>query len=231
MKKLVIEPSAFKVNLDASRSHNQGLIASVEGQYVDAEEAFSASLAILDSGPKSNDSMLQKSRVMRDKAFNIVREAVAVGDARRLYKAQDELDDSLLLTDISDEAYQVESAFREVLSERAATIGMMGRVATAQMVLTGELTGVEKYYQAHDYNVNGANGYYRVSNAVNAARHERIADNKLKVARWMGKAIIGMAWTAVHDPKRLRQATLTSIDRTLSIRTVRSARASVLKRP
>lgn len=136
---------------------------------------------------------------------------------------------------------------RAVNSEHGATIGLMARTLTAMCVEMDDFSEDEatanviasdrlheaqkKYDEAHLYLARGNNGYYRTSNAVNAARHERLAGNRVKALRWMGRGAVGLAWSLVHDRSNAKQSILTFGDKLIDLRSKNSAAKSVVKRP
>lgn len=138
----------------------------------------------------------------------------------------------------------IKAVRRELLAEHGATIGLLGRLATVRQVLNGEdtrgdtdaaiqTTNIEQshYGWAHNFLRSGNNGYYRVSNAMNAARQERINGHSLHAGVWLGRAASGLVWTAFHDRTHLKDAILTAGSRTLQMRSSAVAVKSVITAP
>ncbi len=141
-------------------------------------------------------------------------------------------------------------ARHEARAEHGATIGLLGRLATVREVMLGIDTRVnivdeakaklakelrlgeqQHYGNAHDHLVMGNNGYYRVSNAMSAARQERLNGRLPQMAVWLGRATRSLAWTAVHDRSHLAGAVKTYVGRMPYLRSYEAARQSVLVKP
>lgn len=92
----------------------------------------------------------------------------------------------------------------EIHAEHGATLSCLGRLATLNSVVTTSteefaLFGRQQYKDAHEELKQGNNGYYRVSNAMTAARHERLNGTPQGALLWLGRAVTGLGWTAAHD--------------------------------
>lgn len=242
MRNPVIDPSLLAVNAEVSLIHTEGLTASLRGQFDQAHVAFADAHDALASVPPTIDSAVQLGRIVRDEGFTYTREALANEDVTLLDIAANETKKSLSIVDRADRAGKIgdldfatpgdlEGKLGEINAEQAATLGVLGRIATARTVLTGAHTETAAYEESHAFATRGSNGYYRVSNAVNAARHERVSGQTGRVLRWLGRAASGLVWTAAKDRANLRQAVLTTGDRVLHLRSKKAAIASVHKRP
>lgn len=145
---------------------------------------------------------------------------------------------------------------REATTEFGETLGLMARTVTAlcvringfeaampkiklantdigkrQDVKTNNQYARELYDIAHMALKLGNNGYYRTSNAVNAARHERLVGKRIKALRWMGRGAAGLAWTTLHDRTNVMSSAKTFARHALDLRTKTEATMSVAERP
>lgn len=238
MRDPVIESSLLAINDETSKLHNHGLKASLRGDFTSAQNAFADAREALVSTKPTIDMQVQLSRIVRDEGYTFARKAVSEGDISLLETAESRVVESLSLMNAGNlnkleflDPGDPEQKAREINAEQAATLSALGRVATARTALNGSLVETDAYLESHKYAVLGSNGYYRVSNSVNAARHERIYGQPVKVARWLGRAASGLMWTAVKDRKNLRRAVLTTGDRVLHLQSKKSAIRSVLNRP
>ncbi len=70
------------------------------------------------------------------------------------------------------------------------------------------LATVSQFYDdAHTSHGAGSNGYYRVSNAITAARNEQLRGNPGRTRLWVARAALGIGWTLANDPRHLLAAT------------------------
>lgn len=254
MSNPLISEKALTTNPEARRLHETGLKAELMGDYNEAHESFEAAQQIIAGLPQTIDTAVQSARIGRDAGFTYVRAAIANNDSSILELAQGAIKTSLEATaPLASGAAFIGNAqpeansrifHREFLAEHGATVSLLGRIATVREVMLGVDTrgnseaarearnGEQQPYSlAHDLLVMGNNGYYRVSNAMVAARQERINGRLPQVARWLGRAASGLAWTALRDPSNLKSAVRTSGNRARHLRSYRAAVNSVTTYP
>jgi hypothetical protein len=240
MSNPVIESSFLSVDVQASEWHNKGLNESNRHEFPAAYLSLDQAIVSIDEAPPTVDRDVHFARVIRDIGATNMRQALVDGDPdlelidvakQHLRLSQFTLKDSETPNKSFVTQDHEKEKFEEISSERSATVGMLGRLATAQMVLTGEPVQTDAYQEAHQLSLEGSNGYYRVSNAVNAARHERLSSRPKETIKWLGRAAFGLAWTAANDRRNLKRAVLTAGDRVLGLRSKKAAKASVFERP
>lgn len=128
-------------------------------------------------------------------------------------------------------------AWSYLQNELGASIGLLGRIATVAFVVGGvENADTEVpdnaagHYEQADRTVD-TNMYYATSNAVNAARHERIMGKRLEAAKWMGRAVKYTVGAFKNDRSNAFRAARTVAARTFALTSKKNSRRSVLKRP
>jgi len=195
----------------------------------------------------STDEHVQYGRVMRDDGLTYMKEALASQTPFLLYLAARRLQDSLAATG-SSVSGEIEMKFanagphetpkrprRELLAEHGMTLSTLGRVGTVALVVKYEppepIGTTTNYGLAHDILKIGGNGYYRTSNAMDAARQERISRRHPHTMVWIGRAAYGLAWTAVRDRRNFIAATTMFGSRARSLRSLAATRESVLAQP
>ncbi len=249
MPKPLIGSEYFKVNTEANLLHEQGLSHGISGNHDVADYSFTSALNVILSSDVEQlsplDKQVQISRIIRDKGFNLVRRSlrdVNVNLYSDGFKYLDESDIGFYqgearLTEISDQL-SVETKkilYQAVSAERGATLSLLGRAVTSREVVLDIKNGqneANRYYnRAHGNLVYGNNGYYRVSNAINAARHEKINGKNVAMLGWMGKAIVGLGFSVVKDRKNFKKALLTFGSRTLDLTSKDKAKKSVKVKP
>lgn len=261
MNNPVIPARFLAENPMAASLHQRGLEAQLNGDYDEARNEFSQAAGILTdtSGNLNLSAKVQLSRVTRDLGFTYVRQALqedtpaVFDDAERKLTYAAALTQSAMLeeefrliADVSNESLTARAITREVIAEHGATLGLLGRAATARAVLLGidtrgdgevachERSEEQRWYgrdYAHGYLRQGSNGYYRVSNAMNGARQEKINGQFLRMLPWLGRAATGLAWTAAHDRGNFKDAAKTFSGRLPHLRSHQAAKKSVLVKP
>ena len=239
----------IEIHAEADDFHQAGVtIAARSGDYGLAQLMFTEAhlrLSRVARQPSADELSLevQRTRVYRDSYFTLAR--AALRDHR---------------PEFIDEAYQglfrgsVKSLgivyalsrqrlslaeSRYVESEAAASLGLLGRVATLACVVGG--TGnpmlehpesAETFYSRADAMAKtGGNTYYATSNAMCAARDARIHNRKGKAMGWVKKAAGYTAHSFVADRPNAAAAVRTFGRRLLDLRSSKHARSSVLVRP
>ncbi|MBX4199286.1 hypothetical protein KW789_00105 [Candidatus Saccharibacteria bacterium] len=236
---------AFTENARARDLHSLGLEAALgRKDYATAYQLFDeATRALgvpLSQSLHSESSLkLQGARIIRDKGFTSLREALYGQDYGRLEEAHHSLVDSETMSaqmvQRGNETYSPE-AWRFLISEHGATLGLLGRLATVCEVVQ---VPIEDVYEAEDYYdtahkvflSEGVNKYYQTSNAINAARHERINGRLTAAGIWMGRAALSVRQAKKHDPSNYEQARKTYTQRRAYLKSKRTAAASVLTKP
>ncbi len=254
----LIEARVLFENQEARTLHADGLTNALAGRFDDAQELFRAAQEALSVDPLTLDRTVQAARITRDSGFTWLRAAIAAPENDTpavLAKARDTLDSSRhvtkeSLTNPPPASYERPSglstrrARRETWAEHGETLSLLGRLGTAHAVLLPSDSSKESpstaayvnnsphYYQlAHNALIAGNNGYYRVSNALAAARDARINQHRPDSAEWAARAAVGLAWTAMRDPQHLVAAARTTANRARDLRNPQAAQASVLARP
>jgi hypothetical protein len=230
----------------AEELHQLGLRQAQEGQFAAAQEAFAqARQALAFFKGETFARFVQSSRIARDIGFTHVRAAAAEGDHALLDLAWAGLRESventaamvggtMFLDTPSIPGKATRRVRREVYAEHGATLSLLGRFATVRAIMLGEdaeEASADRYEMAHAILRKGSNGYYRVSNAMVAARQERLSGSLPRTARWLGRAGIGLLWTAVRDPDTMGAAIRTAGSRLLHLRSQQAATESVLRKP
>lgn len=205
------------------------------------------------------DTQIQLARIERDYGFTFVREALHVSNeigkyetrfvfgsnssddvvypylesARgHLYGSKGSTDSMIKELKGDKPNPRLLEAKADIFAEHGATLSLLGRLATAgQIMLIEGDPNCPEYLKAHNYLKQGNNGYYLVSNAMTAARHERINSNTSESLSWLVKAGQGIFWAARHDRFNLKAATLTAGKRTLDLLTRSRAIESVYTKP
>ena len=232
---------------EAQQMHQDGLQAELSGDYGRAHAAFEVAQMYLEDLPQTVDIGVQSARIARDDGFTYVRSAIQKPDVQDLDRADDTLEEAGGKTFVwilragntspgPEKPVRLNrEQWRELLAEHGATVSLMGRLATVREVMTGEKDEYnppsETYETAHSHLVQGSNGYYRVSNAMVAARHERINRNYSPLAKWLGRAATGVAWTALFDTSNLAAARRTFGSRLGHLRSREAAIQSVTRKP
>lgn len=240
----------------AQQMHQAGLSAELHGQYEAALVMLESAEERLLGMPQTVDVTVQRAQVVRDRGFTFVREAIGHQTVSGLQEAQDTIAASASLTaplvsgaqrwhDEPQHPVSVRKRIRrEILAEHGATISLLGRVATVETVMYDEagrsrIQTDQSSHQAirHTYGLahrllrQGNNGYYRVSNTMVAARQERLNGNLPYVALWLGRAAVGLVWTAGRNRHNFMPAVRTAGNRVRHLRSHAAARSSVLEKP
>lgn len=247
---------ALEVNHFAKKYHDAGLEAERSKDFIDAYANFDNADRVLNDESKTVrtvDTQVQLARIGRDRGFTWIRSAIELS---RVPKTE-EHDETYLIDDmmvsmlseadmhltkskestanlISDNSSRSQEVKADLFAEHGATLGLLGRLATIMSVLPSDYASYSTsnhYQEAHDFLKQGNNGYYLVSNAMNAARHSRINSNISESLGWLVKADQGLLWTAAHDRSNLKAATLTAGSRTLDLLTRSRAEDSVFTKP
>ncbi len=217
------------------------------GNQVTARRIYDAALAFVPEDGTA-DAAAQRATIMRDDAFTFTRQGIGTRHESDFREARDRLRQSLAVTALLvAEPYNAKfrdqgphgapkKARRELLSTHASTLELLARNATAEEVVvgfSGASVADHLHGWAHDYAARGTNGYVRVSNAMNNAREERIRGSKRlpHVAVALGRAMYGVAWTAVFDRANFVPAVGTVVHRLCGLATPAAARRSVRARP
>jgi hypothetical protein len=245
-------PKYLVRNSGAADFEQAGLNASLAGDQTTAHQAYAEALEHIPRDDTA-DRAAQRGSVLRNDGFAYTRAAVETDNPEtavanfdranhRLYKALGET--AMFVSGERLPNYKQEGPHatwkqqrRELFSEHAATLGLLARTATAEeVVLQGtDMTEQEraKYGHAHDFARLGTNGYFRVSNAMNGARNERIQGSSRipHTAVWLARAAFGIVWSIKNDRGNLESAAKTFVRRLPDVSTPTAARQSVLTHP
>lgn len=241
----------FLVNPEADASHQRALGLALRGEFQAAFDDFAgAETAVNSRSMAGPDQFVQQARIVRDWGFTEARAELAEWrrtgstqvDYTPLTSARSRLTVSEATTSLllEDHATLSPRLTRELYAEHGATVGVLARLATtAQVMCTGDdavddarvdaidAQARRQYREAHAMLLRGSNGYYRTSNALASARHEAMNRRRRNAAQWHGRALAGVAWTAVYNPSNLVSAGRTVLGRTLQLRSAQAAKASV----
>ncbi len=228
----------FAVDAEAAAYHDNGMrLETRRRDYNGAHEAFRLALERLSTLENTPDVTLQRARIIRDDGFTYVREHIVASNSDARYNAQDSLNPSRNLSQnllgYGKDAYS-EEALAYLNSEHGATIGLLGRFATVRAVLGEDVTEAEQrqlYYEAQGYLFHGSNRYYETSNAVNAARFERIYGDYKEFSNWLKIARHSIGDARSARSKDWLPALRTYVRRLPSLTFKSTARKNVLKLP
>ena len=238
--------SVLAENFEAKDEHSLGQECSLDfKEYFSADGHYQSALDILGSDKDlgSLDKTIQSARIIRDKGFNRLRSVIdfyyisgdselkeidstwSLKDSRDLVSKSKSLTNILIFNpDTSSPDTDLGKVKPNLYAEHGATIGFLGRLATA-----GTVVFKEPRPEAADVQAN--NGYYLVGNAILAARHERIFGTRRDSILWASRAVKGLLWTGSQDRLNLKAATLTLGSRTLDLLTRSRAIKSVYTKP
>ncbi|HVX47946.1 MAG TPA: hypothetical protein VHA05_01170 [Candidatus Saccharimonadales bacterium] len=246
---------------EARHYHSAGLAIALdpESDFEEAIQNFEVADAILSTADPTIDSRVQLARVRRDEGFTMVRRGLVLKDQELMVIARSALVSSAELT-LEAAGYTGELAYdpagvpsahgtrkhahREIFAEHGATLGLLGRLTTAEAVLLDSTTSGDSeeakqarlndqayYGAAHDFLRVGNNGYYLVSNAMCGARQEVLNGQRMGSNMWLLRAGRGLVWTVAHDRRNMHQALLTAGSRTRHLTSHDAARDSVFTKP
>jgi hypothetical protein len=217
MARMVETGGSYNIDSQAALDHQRGLNLEVDaGDYIAAHEAFEAALNRLQELPSSPSTELQAARVVRDDGFTYVRE-------KQFGQAFSMLNLSLTRT---THLLRSEGRLPDLLAEHGATLGVLARVAVAEQVSEGKFDArptrkqrAKLVYEQHWFGRHEAHGclrdannaYYRVSNAMQAARAERLNGRPLHIAPWLGRAAVGLVQAAKADRANFLPAIKTAV--------------------
>ena len=236
---------SFTENSRAADLHRLGLEAALERKdYLAAHNLFDEALRSL-SVPlsrqlyKDSSLTLQRAKIIRDKGFTSIREGLHTGDYGHLDDAHHSLISSermsAQLVHREQHIYSAD-AWKFLLSEHGATLGLLGRLATVCEVVQVPIHDIyeaEEYYDTAHQNFlsEGVNKYYQTSNAINAARHERLEGRLNTTGIWLGRAALSVRQAKKHDPSNYEPARKTYRQRRAYLKTKKTAARSVLVKP
>jgi hypothetical protein len=234
MNKLDISPKPI-----ANHLHNTGLVYSLNGDNESARESYFA--AIAEYGEEDTPrNLVQLARILRDLGFTYVRDAIRENPVKNLGIARVTLKDSI---DLFDDVYACEEldgeAYRYLLSEHGATVGLLARTATVEGLLTpdsdqsrqADRHAIDEYVTAGDFLSESDNSYYRTSNLVNAARHEAAYNRPILGLNWFSRSVGVAALSLVQDAGNAANNARTVADKARVMLRPSAARRSVLARP
>lgn len=246
------KPPYLAENFDAFERETFGLNASLAGDQPLARDYYDEALTLIPTNGTA-DTAAQRGSVIRNDGFTFVRDAIATEEPenqkalfeRASHRLREALGQTALLVSGAERPnYQQigphqthKKQRRELLSTHAATLGLIARAATAEEVVLTSTTETRQdranYGLAHDFARLGTNGYFRVSNAMNGARDERIQGNARlpHTAVWLSRAAFGIVWSVKNDRGNLTNALRTFAGRMPDLVTPSKARQSVRNRP
>lgn len=236
----------FALHLEAQHLHEQGKNAAIQQQdFIQAHEAFTHALELLE--PESTtDQLVQAARITRDDGFTYLRAAISEHSPTQLNDADARLTSAATMTaplvsglqpmklELSQPHTSPKLARREIWAEHGESVALLGRLATARTAIEAteaKLHQQQAYGTAYDLLRIGNNGYYKVSNDMNAARQERINGRLPHTIIWLGRAAKDLAWTSLFDRHNLSDSVLTSGSLLPQLITTKSAKASVRLKP
>ncbi len=245
----LINPNNFEVNNEAQELHETGLKEELNKNFQSADQSFDQALDILsyttNSELSETDKNVQTARILRDKGFNLIRFSIQeqnnglFSDGYEVLNKSDSKFDkaSTSLTMYSEflSNDEMKHFYKSISAEKGATISLMARAITARevaMEVKNKGHQADRLYRkAHYYLTIGDNGYYRVSNAMVAARHEKIHSQNKKMIQWLSKAVVGLGFTILQDRKNLKPAVYTFGDRLIDLSSKSKAESSLKSKP
>ncbi len=245
----LIDSNIFEVNNEANELHEIGLKQELSQDFQSADLSFDQALNILSSTTESElpepDRKVQTGRILRDKGFNFIRFGIEEHNLGLFSDGYDDLNKSdsklhsasgsLLMYSGILARDEIRDFEQSISAERGATISLMARAVTAREVIfevrNGKNEAERLYRKAHHNLTYGDNGYYRVSNAMVAARHEKINRQNTKMIQWLSKAVVGLGFTIFRDKKNLKPAVYTFGARLLDLSSKSKAENSLKAKP
>lgn len=222
MAELVPTNTAFEVNAQAARLREIGLASSLSGEFDKALGYFGEAQEILRelANPEFHESRdvllgatVQSAAIRRDTGSVFIRRAISTSDPEDLDIATTNLTVSLDSTEkLLSKYHKTASATvtprfkrrRETLSaQHGFTISMMGRVATVRETifgLTSDEDPIDHYSLADSYLNKGNNTNLAITNAMVAARQERIRGEHSGMLVWLTQATFRTAKDTVKKP-------------------------------
>lgn len=236
--------------------HTQGIAAELNGSYAEARGLLEAAQTEIDALLNGPDHDFNTAAIARDRAFTDIREGLVTPDCAvrneffgtaevRLRVSRQLLTKLLhpgrgIRSGLGTSAL-IDSDISETIASRGATLSCIARLATARGVCaeqrepgtgtTDYISARSDYRTAHNSLRRGGNGYYLVSNAMTAARQELLLGSGADMRKWLGRATLGLAWTALRDPGNLQAAIRTASSRMKHLRDRKTAELSVFSHP
>lgn len=219
--------------------HVKGLSDSLKGDNNGAREAYFAALAQYDEEDTPRN-LVQIARVLRDLGFTYVRDAIQENPVINLGIARATLEESIaLFSDAHTREDYDREAYKYLLAEHGASIGLLARMATVSGLLATDLDharaadrqAIGEYARAAEVLRQSDNSYYRTSNLVNAARHETAFDRPILGLTWFSRSVGATAVSLVQDAGNTLNGARTVADKAKVMLRPSAARRSVLTRP
>ncbi|HUC95764.1 MAG TPA: hypothetical protein VMR76_02265 [Candidatus Saccharimonadia bacterium] len=227
------------VNLEAQTLHAAGRDAELNGNFVEAHGWFDEAQIVLTSLTTTLDTDVQYATILRDDGFTYLRSAINTHSKSDLSNAARVLHEAKNKTNgqFSDNHWGLDSP-KELFAEHGATLSCLGRLSTVAGIVfkQAEYSIPQWFYKDADIHLrSGNNGYYRVSNAMVAARYERTraytSESPPETKFWVARALAGLVWTELYDGRNLKPASRTFFGRLPHIATYGSAVRSVSVKP
>ena len=244
MSRSLIGAKSLSVDPAAEAMHQQALNVALHGNYDQALGMFDDVLDMVEALPAGLDSSVQASRVLRDKGFTRLRRAIRDNNEQDLGSADESLRAAAELTfkelsrlpggsNAEDPLIISKKKRSELAAEHGATQSLIGRLATAKLVLFGGAADEAKliYEAAHANLIQGNNVYYLVSNAICFARNEKINNHRAGVRLGVRAAVAVLAIKGLSDPRNMAAAAKTFVSRSLDLRSQKQAVESVKTKP
>jgi hypothetical protein len=240
--------AAFREHPEVRQHHTDGLTLAVTAtapqEFDAARNKFGHALTVLmmtDHDLLPADVIMQNSRIRRDMGFTWAREALVAGDPSLLWKQAFPLLDKadialgeLLAQQRSGRLCGGKEVYQLLEAEIGATKGVIGRVAVLGAILE---TGMPKldpsgyFKRAHVHLKHGSNKYYQTSNAMHAARYERMRGQPVRTALWVGKALSSVIRAVATDRNNAKAAVRTFVGRLPHLKDQYSAAKAIRAKP
>ena len=239
----------FQEYQPAQEKHQAGIeLATKVHDYEAAHDAYREGLERLDEAPPvaltAAEFAVQRARIVRDDAFVYARQAIAEGATAaqpdRLALAASGTIRTLNMTKLLIESNMFDDeatrGYAQLRSEHNATVSHLGRIGAIGQVLAIppyniRLRRPETYFSdANTWYLYG-NFYYLASNAINAARYERLCGNLGLMFGWLRTAGGAAADAVIHDRENARRAFESVAIRLPALRSQNAASQSILARP
>ncbi len=244
---------------EAKQLHEQGLAAELNGRFSEAHLRFAGALALLPHSCRDAATIGLRADAMRDDGFTHTREAIAASSPEdreqqfgaaylRFEEAYATIRSALGKDALARESRLPPSEYHSTEEQTAlrtnigATAGLVARTHTVEAVFDwrdrrthydhGLHSAARKRYGEALHNLwHGNNGYYLVSNAMAAARHEIIFGSMARTIVWRGVALAALIRTKLFDPGNYAAAKSTYHERKRHYTDPRTAEMSVDRKP
>lgn len=198
---------SFEINEDVRDLHQQGIDLS-KTDFTGAQVAYAGAMEMIRLGHAGLDELsarMHMARLLRDDGFLHVRKALSEDTqdpGMELYRGLGQLFTSMTISQLMKNRQAPRyspQAWYELRSEHGATLGLVGRLGTAAVVLSEEVefSPIDYYISAYGDLRKEGNRYYDTSNSMHAARHEIVTGRPGRASTWQDRA-----WRSLQRAKK-----------------------------